>query len=101
YTTPRQELVRSLSEYNRTLTGLKVHHEDGRFSLNAFGSRDSARQVVDEIPANGTSGPYRLRAVGDVRWQSEKVEIVVRDRNQPSVILRVEPQTRFSDYQVD
>jgi len=100
YTTPTQNLARALGEYNRSLTGLKLHHESKRFTLNMYGARTSTQQIVDEIPANGTSGPYRLRG-GDVRFQSEKVEIIIRDRNQPSVILRVEPQTRFSDYQID
>ncbi|HEX8834032.1 MAG TPA: hypothetical protein VF719_07510, partial [Abditibacteriaceae bacterium] len=93
YTTPSQNLARSLGEYNRSLTGLKAHHETEKLSVNAFASRDSARRVVVELPANGTSGPYLLN--GLMVRQSEKIEIIVRDRNQPSVVLRVTPQTRF------
>ena len=35
--------------------------------VNAFASRDTTRQVIDEIRANGTSGP--LRSTGTrMRW---------------------------------
>jgi len=101
FTTPPQNLASALGQYNRSLTGGKLHHQTRRFALDAYASHDSSRQVVDEVPANGTSGPYLLTGGGDVVSQSEQVELVVRDRNQPSVILQVIPQTRFSDYQID
>ena len=82
------------------MNGLQLHHEAERFSATAFASRDNSRRVVEELRGNGTSGPYGL-SNGLVVKQSEQVEIIVRDRNQPSVVLRVVPQTRFSDYQID
>jgi uncharacterized repeat protein (TIGR01451 family) len=100
YTTSGLNTARSLGDYNRSFTGLKLHRETDRFSANLFASRDSQRQIVDEIRGNGTSGRYLLRA-GDIREQSEKVEIIVRDRNQPSVVLSTTPQTRFVDYTLD
>ncbi|HEX8464256.1 MAG TPA: hypothetical protein VF627_06510 [Abditibacterium sp.] len=100
YTTSSLSSARGLGDYNRAFTGLKLHREEGRLSANVFASRDNQRQVVDEIRGNGTSGRYLLRA-GEVREQSERVEIIVRDRNQPSVILSTTPQTRFLDYTLD
>lgn len=100
YMTSGLNPARSLGEYNRSFTGLKLHHETERFSTNFFYSHDSQRQVIDEIRANGTSGPYLLRTTEFVE-QSEKVEIIVRDRNQPSVILSVRSMSRFADYAID
>ncbi len=100
YTTSSLNTARSLGDYNRSLNGLKTHIEKGRLNANLYASQDNASQVVDEIRANGTSGSYLLRS-GNLRDQSEKVEIIVRDRNQSSVVLQTTPQTRFVDYTLD
>jgi hypothetical protein len=72
----------------------------GRVAANFYASRDNARQVVEEFRANGTSGPFILRDVG-YELQSEQIEIIVRDRNQPSVVLERTPLTRFLDYEIE
>lgn len=87
---------RSLGNYNRTGTGLRLHHEDGRLTGNLFVTRDTLRQVVEEISSQG-SGPYGLRNNG-VLEGSEKVEVLVRDRLQPARILSVRPLVRLVDY---
>lgn len=87
---------RSLGAYNRTATGLRLHHEAGGLVGNAFVLRDSLRQVVEEFASQG-SGPYGLRNDG-VLEGSEKVEVVVRDRLQPSRIVSVRPLLRLVDY---
>ncbi|MBL8330928.1 MAG: hypothetical protein JNJ71_18975 [Rubrivivax sp.] len=87
---------RSLGAYNRSATGVRLHHEDERFSGNAFAFRDSLRQVVEEFVSQG-SGPYALQHAG-VLEGSEKLEVVVRDRNQPSRIVAVRPLMRLVDY---
>ncbi len=100
FTTNAATEARKLSNYSRSLTGVKEHFENGRVSLNAFASKDASRQVVDEIRAEGISGPYRL-STAKALANSEKVEIITRDRNQSGVVLKSEPQTRFADYAVD
>jgi uncharacterized repeat protein (TIGR01451 family) len=92
--------ARKLANYSRSLTGAKYHFESGNVSANVFASRDTTKQVIDELPANGTSGPFVLARVGGL-INSEKVEILTRDRNQPSVIVRASPQTRFVDYELE
>ena len=87
---------RSLGNYNRTATGLRVHDENERLVGNAFAFRDSLRQVVEEFASQG-SGPYGLRNNG-VLEGSEKVEVITRDRNQPSRIVAVRPLGRLVDY---
>ena len=63
---------------------------------NVFAIEDSLRQVIEELPAAG-SGPYGLRN-NAVLEGSERVEVVVRDRNQPSRIVSVRPLGRLVDY---
>jgi hypothetical protein len=87
---------RSLGQYNRTATGVRLHHEQGAVSGNVFAFRDTLRQVVEEIASQG-SGPYGLRN-NAVLEGSEKVEVVVRDRAQPSRIVSVRALTRLVDY---
>ncbi|CAN5579694.1 hypothetical protein BH09PSE5_BH09PSE5_20640 [soil metagenome] len=92
--------VRQLGAYQRSLTGIKEHYETDSLSVNVFAARASSRQVIVELPGNGTSGPFSLGAV-DVPANSEKVEIVLRDRNQPALVLRVTPQVRLTDYEIE
>jgi hypothetical protein len=87
---------RSLGAYNRTATGARLHHESGGVSGNVFAFRDTLRQVVEEFASQG-SGPYGLHN-GGVLEGSEKVEVIVRDRLQPSRIIAVRPLVRLVDY---
>ena len=101
YTTQQQaDDARKLGQYNRSLNGIKSHYEEGNVRGNVFASRDSSRQVVEEVPARGISGPYVLK-ISQIVENSEKVEILLRDRDQPSVILSATPQSRFSDYEIE
>ncbi len=79
---------RMLSQYSRTLTGAKWHLEDANpggsgYQANFFASRDTFSQVVTELPANGTSGPFNLGLASGAVINSEKVEVLTRDRYQP------------------
>lgn len=90
----------SLGAYQRTLTGGRQHFETRRFKADLFAARDSLRRVIDEQPGRGISGPYQV-SNGNGVDNSEQVEIVVRDRNQPAVILDVQSLTRFTDYEFE
>jgi uncharacterized repeat protein (TIGR01451 family) len=90
----------SLALYSRSLTGVQQRVENRRVRLDAFASRDRSRQRVDELPGLGISGPYQLTAAPIVE-NSERVELVTRDRNQPSVVLAALPQARFADYEIE
>ena len=92
--------VRRLSAYSRSLTGARHHYENGRVTANFFASRDSTRQKIDEIRANGTSGPYLLSSPAGL-VNSEKVEILTRDRDRPALVLQSVPQARFYDYEME
>lgn len=100
YTTTDINPARSLSQYQRSLPGVRAHYEEGAVTANAFVARQSLTQVVDEFPARGVSGPYTVsRSAGIVG--SEKIEILVRDRKQPSIILKATALTRFVDYEFE
>ena len=92
--------ARMLSQYARSLTGAKGHFETSRVSSNAFASKDTLRQFVEELPANGTSGPYLLANKGFF-INSEKISLLVRDRNAPAVVLKSTDVARFSDYEIE
>lgn len=89
-----------LGAFQRSLEGAKVHAEAGRFSFDAYAGRTDTGQTVLEIPAQGISGPYDL-GIAEVIENSEVVELITRDRNQPGVILRTERLGRFSAYTID
>ncbi len=91
---------RQLSNYNRSLTGVKHHYESGGVSANIFASRDSTKQVIEEFSTNGTSGPFTLTNTRGL-INSEKLEVLTRDRNRTTTILRVLPLIRFVDYELE
>ena len=89
--------LRDLGDYRRNVLGAKWHFESDGYSGNLFASRDNLTQVIEEFRGLGTSGPYALSNNGALS-ESERVEMVVRDRNQPSIILRTTPLARLTDY---
>ena len=89
-----------LSQYNRSLNGARGHYENEKLSGNAFASRGVSRRVTDEFPAKGVSGFYVLSKT-DIIPNSEKIEILTRDRNQPAVIIKTQQLTRFTDYEIE
>ncbi|MET0351077.1 MAG: hypothetical protein ABW067_14895, partial [Rhizobacter sp.] len=97
FTTQTPTPARQLGTYQRSLTGIRQHVETDRVTANLFASRDSSRQAVVELPAVGTSGPFVL-GNGRALANSERVEVIVRDRNQPSLVLSATPKVRFADY---
>lgn len=100
FTTATRSEVPSLGLYNRNLTGFRHHLEANAWILDVFASHASQQQITDEFRANGTSGPFTLRAAPIVE-NSERVEIIVRSRNQPSMIIRRTPLQRYADYSLD
>ena len=93
---------RRLGQYSRSLNGARAHlqSDDGRHSLAAFAAQTSSRQVIDELPALGSSGPYRTSRTPMVE-NSETVALITRDRNQPSRVLRSVTLLRFVDYEIE
>ena len=100
YTTADSNPARRLSQYSRSLSGISGRYEEGRVTANAFAAQQSYRQVSDEFPARGVSGPYSVSSPNGVSG-SEKIEIVTRDRFRPANIIKVTPVTRGQDYEFE
>ncbi len=100
FSTQVDDPARQLGAYQRNLTGGKAHVDDGPVVGNAWVSQASSRQVIDEIKADGTSGPYLLTAGLPVD-NSAKVEVIARDRNQPALVVRSTTLANFTDYDID
>ena len=92
--------VQQLGNYNRSLNGVREHFENKTLSANAWASYDNTRQVVEELRANGTSGPYAFRSSNGL-VNSEKIEILTRDRNNSGLVIKTVGLTRFSDYEFE
>ncbi|WP_288999627.1 hypothetical protein [uncultured Psychrobacter sp.] len=91
-----------LGQYNRTLTGLKAQFEDDNTRITAFAAETSTSQRVNETRGLGISGPYPLAEDFDaVLENSETIEVITRDRNNPGLIVNRETLTRFADYEID
>ena len=96
---PRSSAI-ELGSYQRTLEGAYARLEGARASLDLYLAETDTGQRVIELPSTGLSGPYDLDAENVVR-NSETVELIVRDRDQPGLILSSEPLQRFEDYTLD
>ena len=91
-----------LGQYNRTLTGIKSQFEDSNTRVTAFIAETSTSQRVNETRGLGISGPYPLAENFDaVLENSETVEVITRDANNPGLIINRKTLTRFADYEID
>ena len=100
YTTVDNNPARTLSQYSRSLPGVRGHYEEGRVIANTFVAQQALRQVIDEFPARGVSGPYSVSNPNGVTG-SEKIEILTRDRYRPTNIIKVTPVARNLDYEFE
>ena len=89
---------RDLGQYERAMTGVRGHIEGKKGFFDSFAAHDSLRQVVEEFPGRGISGPYTVTNAANAVLGTEQVVMVVRDRHAPARILETKPLTRFIDY---
>jgi hypothetical protein len=99
--------ARDLGSVNRSLTGLRLHFESPAATpgehpvlFNFYAARDSLVQRVEEYAGVGTSGPFSVARI-DAVYGTEKVEIIVRDRNNPGLVLEQQPLQALIDYSFD
>ena len=89
-----------LTRYSRHLSGFKAEYLGERFQAIGFGAETNQGFAKDEIPAQGTSGPYYLSNV-PVLANSEKIIIETRDRARADKILASRHLVRHLDYTLD
>jgi hypothetical protein len=95
---------RDLGSNGRSMTGVRAHLEadtqgdsalKGSY-LNAYASHDTLNNIVIERAGNGLSF-YQL-AHSSAIDNTEKLEVIVRDRNNPGRVLSVLALQRYADY---
>jgi hypothetical protein len=99
FVTPGAGGGHALAAYSRSLSGAYGKYEGQRVRFDAWSSRDHAGRVVDELRGRGVSGPYQVSTT-PLLENSERVEIVVRDRNRRDRARDLGAQ-RFVDYEID
>jgi len=92
--------VTELSRYERSVSGLQSQYRGEHFGYNAFASDTDKAFIRDEIPGDGTSGPYYL-SDNPIVINADKIELQTRDRFRSEVIMETQPLTRFIDYSID
>jgi uncharacterized repeat protein (TIGR01451 family) len=89
-----------LAQYSRRLSGLNAVYDSERFGFTGFAAETNQAFVKDELAADGTSGPYRLRTAPLVR-NSESIIVETRDRFRPDVVIGSTRLLRYADYDID
>ncbi|MEL6859404.1 MAG: hypothetical protein AAFO74_13535 [Pseudomonadota bacterium] len=89
-----------LGRYSRRFSGLKADYESQDVSITAFAAETNQTFIKDELPADGTSGPFFLSAAPVVR-SSEVILVETRDRFRPDVVLSQLSLNRYIDYDID
>jgi hypothetical protein len=89
---------RDLGSNGRSLTGVRGHIElsDNGSFVNVYGAKDTLNNLVEEVKGNG--GSFYNLSRSDALENSEKLEIITRDRNNTGRVLSVQPLQRFADY---
>jgi hypothetical protein len=80
--------------------GGTVHLEEKNYGAELFGGAVRGGQAEDEIAGDGTSGPYYVTYF-PLMIGSESVFIRVRDKNNPSRVLKNDKQQKGIDYTID
>lgn len=96
FITQERDPNRQLGDYSRSQTGIKMNLENDLGNITAFTSQSATANRTREFQAQGLSR-YTLPDQ-DIIENSEIIELVTYDREQPEVILGVERLTRFRDY---
>ncbi|GAB5409218.1 MAG: hypothetical protein BalsKO_15830 [Balneolaceae bacterium] len=96
FITQERDENRQLGDYSRSQTGIKANFENELGNISAFTSQSATSNRVREFQAEGLSR-YTLPDT-DIIENSEIIELVTYDREQPEVIIGVERLTRFKDY---
>ena len=97
FNTASADPANKLASYSRALTGGKFHYENNSIQGNIYAAQTANKGYVDEQPARGISGPYALERPNAIA-NTETVELVVRNRAQPAIIVSKTRLARYSDY---
>ncbi|MDM8540220.1 hypothetical protein QUF90_03960 [Desulfococcaceae bacterium HSG9] len=85
---------------DKRIRGVTLHGEIDKGSVTLMAGAIRGESATDAIPADGTSGPYRLEEIPVVTG-SERVRIEIRDRSETGRVIRSSSQSRGQDYVMD
>jgi uncharacterized repeat protein (TIGR01451 family) len=88
-----------LARVQKTLTGGNVVYDDGGTRAQVFAAQPDDQRIAEEFRGNGTALDFRVRP--DIVRHSEVVELRVRDRDTPGLVLESRELARFEDYTID
>ncbi len=89
-----------LARVQRTFTGLKAVFDNAKTRVQIFAAEQSSNREFEEIRGNGTAMLYQIAKAPVVR-NSEIVELIVRDRDNPGVVIETTNLLRYRDYVLD
>lgn len=90
----------SLTQFNRSLTGLRAQYRGEQVQVVAFAARTGAGYARDEIALDGTPGAYRLSR-RDIVPGTDKLKIQVRNNNVAQEVIEERSLSRFVNYRID
>ncbi len=85
---------------DKRIRGVTLHGEIDKGTATLMAGAIRGESATDVIPADGTSGPYRLEEIPVVTG-SERVRIEIRDRSNTGRVIRSSSQSRGRDYVID
>lgn len=88
------------TKYTRSLPGTIAHLKGASHSLSVFHSWTRQVPARDELEAADSPGPYSLTNAPIVP-SSELVKIVIRDKDDPTEIIKVEEKEPDKDYTIN
>lgn len=100
YLTDNRSDLYNLARVQRTLTGFNAVYDQDKNFLQFFAARQSEIRGSEEVRGNGTAMLFRLSGAPLVT-NSEVIEIIVRDRDNPGLVLSTDRLQRFTDYTLE
>ncbi|MGA8515127.1 MAG: hypothetical protein WB821_10205 [Burkholderiaceae bacterium] len=90
----------SLTQFNRSLTGLRAQYRGEQVQVVAFAARTGAGYSRDEIALDGTPAALRLSR-RDIVPGTDKLKIQVRNNTVAQEIIEERTLSRFVNYRID
>jgi uncharacterized repeat protein (TIGR01451 family) len=90
----------SLTQFNRSLTGLRAQYRGEPVQFTAFAARTGAGYARDEIALDGTAGAYRLSR-RDIVPGTDKLKLQLRNNTVAQEVLEERALVRFVNYRID
>ena len=89
-----------LNRFQMVLNGANARYESDKTLATAFVSQSDYHIATEELRANGTATYYRINGY-PIEPHSESIEVIVRSRDNPGIVVESRRLKRFDDYVID